>query len=87
MAGLPTDVVTLARATLDELEAHKAGAAPPAALVTTPVLAAAPAAPAVSVAETETLRTLRSITLDTLSPRAALDVLYALKDRLGAPVS
>jgi len=88
MAGLPTDVVALARATLDELEAHKAGAAAPrTAPATTPVLAPAPAAPAVSAAEAEALRTLRGLALDTLSPRAALDVLYALRDRLGAPTS
>lgn len=84
LAGLPAPVVARAREILDALEqgARDSGARPATLVDDLPLFSARPAAqPQPQVAEHPVLAELRALEPDTLTPRAALDLLYALVDR------
>ena len=82
LAGLPACLVARAQAVLADLEAGKG---PAATLGDELPLFAVQSVPArlPVVAESPALARLRALDVDSLSPRAALEALYALKD-LGA---
>ena len=77
LAGLPEAAVRRARAVLEALEEGEQGAAPAALIDDLPLFRAAPApAPTTGSAVAERLKAVRP---DELSPREALDLIYALK--------
>ncbi|WP_170003443.1 DNA mismatch repair protein MutS [Pseudopontixanthobacter vadosimaris] len=81
LAGVPEQVVERARSVLDRLEKTRAETGGLAAgLGELPLFAAA-----AEEAECDTLRDrLRSVDVDALTPRDALDLLYELKEEIGA---
>jgi DNA mismatch repair protein MutS len=85
LAGVPQVVLTRARRKLDELEAAAAAArqGPQADLFGAPPPAAAPPEPAAEPPEeAPVVARLRAIDVDALSPREALQLLYALREGL-----
>jgi DNA mismatch repair protein MutS len=84
LAGLPPAVIERARAVLEALEkGDRQGGARPLALVDDlPLFRAAPAAPAVAPKLSGVEEALRGLNPDDLTPRQALEALYALKARL-----
>ncbi|WP_374437029.1 DNA mismatch repair protein MutS [Inhella sp.] len=76
LAGMPAPVLRQARASLEALEAQKAGAQAQVDL-----FAAPPAAP--QAEEPPALKALRGLDLDSCSPREALEQLYRIKSLLG----
>jgi DNA mismatch repair protein MutS len=87
LAGLPRSVVDRARVVLEQLEkGSREGRAARAALIDDlPLFAAAPAAPPAPALPPEaaaTLERLRGADPDAMTPREALDFLYALKGML-----
>jgi DNA mismatch repair protein MutS len=81
LAGLPTAVVERARIILSELEAAERGASVETLIDDLPLFAARPAAPAPAEAHVPhpVLDALRDIDPDDLTPRAAQEALYRLK--------
>ncbi|HEV2575155.1 MAG TPA: DNA mismatch repair protein MutS [Beijerinckiaceae bacterium] len=80
LAGLPQDVVDRAQAILAELEADERRAPVERMIDDLPLFAIAKPAPAPVKPKTDDLRTaLDALNPDDLSPREALDALYALK--------
>ena len=93
LAGVPPSVIGEARRYLEQLEAerdrHRANAAGSdgAAQGELPLFAAAPQHAAAPQAQPDALReALKAIDPDELSPKAALEALYALRRLLGPPV-
>jgi len=78
LAGLPPAAVARARAVLDKLEADHDGQKD--SLGALPLFTSAPAPPKIKPSEIE--EALRSLDVNDLSPRAALDLLYDLKVKL-----
>ena len=86
LAGVPAPVIQRARAVLDRLEKGRAETGGLAAgLGDLPLFAAALEAPAVQPRDTLRER-LAELDVDALSPREALDVLYALKRDAGTEI-
>ncbi len=80
LAGVPADVLARAAEILGRLEAGDAGGRARDALADLPLFATAPAATAAPPASADPVRArLADIHPDTLTPRAALDLLYELK--------
>jgi DNA mismatch repair protein MutS len=79
LAGIPASVVKAARKRLAFLEAQAAAAQPQGDLFVAPT----PAAPTLEPAEHPALARLRDVDPDSLSPRQALELLYALKRLAG----
>jgi DNA mismatch repair protein MutS len=79
LAGIPASVVKAARKRLTFLEAQAAAAQPQGDLFAGPV----PAEPTPEPAEHSAISQLRDIDPDSLSPRDALQLLYALKKLAG----
>ena len=78
LAGLPAQVIARAQEVLQKLESQRDGTSPPELLADLPLFRAAP--PPTLAPKTDHLRQhLLGIAPDTLSPREALDMLYALK--------
>ena len=85
LAGLPAAVVTRAEEVLAVLEKGEQSGAVTKLADDLPLFAAAPARPASSsgkTKESEVEKALAEVNPDELSPREALDVLYALRERL-----
>jgi len=78
LAGMPAGVVNHARHTLASLERHQESSREQVDLFASPPAAEAPAPSAVEAS-------LAAIDPDALSPREALDALYALRKKLGKP--
>ncbi|MBU3028816.1 DNA mismatch repair protein MutS [Paracoccus marinaquae] len=86
LAGLPASVVDRAREVLHALESgEREGAARPAALIDDlPLFRAAPAAPvAVKPKDSPLDARMKDVHPDSLTPRAALDLIYELKSLTG----
>lgn len=84
LAGVPAPVLARAGEILGRLEAGDAGGSARAALSDLPLFAAAPAPPRAPEPKVDPLRArLSAIHPDSLTPRAALDLLYELKDLEG----
>ena len=80
LAGVPQGVIGRARAVLDRLEKGRAESGGLAAgLGDLPLFAAAPAAPSAPPAGEALRARLAALDIDALSPREALDLLYALQ--------
>jgi DNA mismatch repair protein MutS len=82
LAGLPAAVVARARAVLEALEAgeREGGARPTALIDDLPLFSAARAAPAPAAPKASAVEErLRGVHPDALSPREALDLVYALR--------
>ena len=85
LAGLPAAVVSRAETVLAELEKGEQSGAVTRLADDLPLFAAAPARPAGGVAkprESEIEKALTAINPDELSPREALDLVYALRSKL-----
>ncbi|MFN3370862.1 MAG: DNA mismatch repair protein MutS [Sphingomonadaceae bacterium] len=80
LAGVPADVLARAAEILARLETGDAGGRARAALADLPLFAAAPAPAAPPPAADRLRARLAGIQPDGLTPRAALDLLYELKD-------
>ncbi|MEL7090507.1 MAG: DNA mismatch repair protein MutS [Pseudomonadota bacterium] len=81
LAGLPPAVIARARVVLDALEqGEREGGQQKALIDDLPLFSAAPPPPPAPVAHSAALDLLAEIHPDELTPRAALDALYALKD-------
>ena len=78
LAGLPPAAVARAREVLDKLEADHDGQKD--SLGALPLFTAAPAPATIKPSEIEAA--LKALTIDNLSPRAALDLIYELKAKL-----
>ncbi|SEA19571.1 DNA mismatch repair protein MutS [Rubrimonas cliftonensis] len=85
LAGLPPVVVDRAREVLAALEegAHAGGAKPMALIDDLPLFAAARPPAAAPAAASPALDALRALDPDAMTPREALDALYALKSAAG----
>jgi DNA mismatch repair protein MutS len=85
LAGLPAAVVERARAVLDALEAgdRERGSRATALIDDLPLFSAARVAPAAPATPSAVEARLRDINPDALSPREALDLVYALRALLG----
>jgi DNA mismatch repair protein MutS len=79
IAGVPREVVDRARDYLRRLEHHQQALSPASPQTE---LAFAPAAPEASPAERAALERLAALDADALTPRAALDLLYELKEAI-----
>jgi DNA mismatch repair protein MutS len=85
-AGLPKAAVARARQVLSELEGARAGSGLGVRLGELPLFAAATSREAAPAQETDALReALSEISPDSLSPKAALDLIYRLKELAEAP--
>jgi len=85
LAGLPPPVIARAKSVLAKLEAQDRGQTARALADDLPLFATAPARPAGGVAkpqESEVKKALDEVNPDELSPREALELLYALRRRL-----
>ena len=81
LAGLPPSAIARARSVLARLEKGQAGGRP-GALDDLPLFAVAPTAQVAPVEATPIELALRDVDADALSPREALDMIYALKKML-----
>ena len=85
LAGLPPAVVARAKVVLDALEKgeREGGASRQAVIDDLPLFSAAPPPPAPKAAEPSAVEDrLRAILPDELTPREALDLIYALREML-----
>ncbi|MBN9535037.1 MAG: DNA mismatch repair protein MutS, partial [Alphaproteobacteria bacterium] len=87
LAGLPGPVIARAQAVLGALEEGREGHKPLARIDDLPLFAHQPPAPAAAAptGPNAVETALAALDPDTLSPRAALEALYALKEKLAAP--
>jgi len=84
LAGLPPSVIDRAKLVLAQLEAQDRTAPAQRLIDDLPLFAAArPAAPAPDAALVAVVETLAALHPDDMSPRDAMEALYALKARLG----
>jgi DNA mismatch repair protein MutS len=86
LAGLPAPVIVRAQAVLGALEEGREGHKPLARIDDLPLFAHQPPMPSATPVGPSAVETaLAALNPDTLSPRAALEALYALKEKLAAP--
>jgi DNA mismatch repair protein MutS len=86
LAGLPPSVIERAKVVLAQIEAEDRASPTRRLIDDLPLFAAArpPAAPQADTALTQLVDALKALHPDEMSPREALDALYALKARLAA---
>ncbi|MFD0916946.1 DNA mismatch repair protein MutS [Pseudahrensia aquimaris] len=84
LAGLPDAVISRARAVLDQLESQNRERGTDTLIDDLPLFSATPQAPAQSSKASQIEEKLSSLHIDDMTPRDAMEALYALKQMLGS---